>query len=95
MVFSPSNVLERWDSLSVGRPEIQKPAGALMGQRGKRGYSLLRRASPLRPWTFVKSIDAKIILTGGKGLADLMIEHNVGVTMVAAYETKRVDSDYV
>jgi restriction system protein len=33
-------------------------------------------------------------LIDGVELARLMIEHGVGVTRVAEYEVKRVDSDY-
>ena len=36
----------------------------------------------------------KIILIDGKRLAQLMIDHNVGVSTVKTYEIKRVDSDY-
>ena len=39
-------------------------------------------------------IDSKIVLIDGEQLALLMIDHNVGVTPVTSYETKKVDSDY-
>jgi len=42
----------------------------------------------------VKSIDTKIVLIDGKRLADLMIDYNVGVTIISTYQLKRVDSDY-
>ena len=85
---------KRWDSNPVGRPEVQKFAGALMGQRAKKGVFITTSSFSSQATEYVKSIDAKIILIDGKRLADLMIEHNVGMTTVAAYEIKRVDSDY-
>ena len=39
-------------------------------------------------------IDTRIILIDGTELARLMIAHGVGVTPVAVYELKRVDSDF-
>jgi restriction system protein len=36
----------------------------------------------------------RIVLIDGVELARLMIAHGVGVTPVAVYELKRVDSDY-
>ena len=43
---------------------------------------------------YVAKIDSKIVLIDGDHLAELMIEHNVGVASVASYETKRIDTDY-
>lgn len=39
-------------------------------------------------------IDSKIILIDGEELAELMIDYNVGVSIAANYEIKRIDSDY-
>jgi restriction system protein len=36
----------------------------------------------------------KVVLIDGETLANLMIDHGVGVTLEEAYEIKRVDSDY-
>jgi restriction system protein len=41
-----------------------------------------------------RRIESRIILIDGNELARLMIAHGVGVTPVAAYEVKRIDSDY-
>lgn len=40
------------------------------------------------------SDNPKIVLIDGEQLAQLMIDHNVGVSTVETYEIKRVDSDY-
>ncbi|MCR4437707.1 MAG: hypothetical protein NUW13_01520 [candidate division KSB1 bacterium] len=39
-------------------------------------------------------IDMRTVLVDGNQLAELMIDHDVGVTRMASYETKRVDADY-
>lgn len=31
---------------------------------------------------------------GGSGKADLMIEHDLGVSVAATYQLKRIDSDF-
>ena len=43
---------------------------------------------------YAERIDTRIILIDGTELAKLMIAHGVGVTAVAVYELKRVDSDF-
>lgn len=43
---------------------------------------------------FVRRINARIILIDGLRLADLMIEHNVGVAPVSRFDLKRLDHDY-
>ena len=45
-------------------------------------------------YAFVESIDAKVILIGGRMLAELMIDYGLGTTSTAKYEIRRVDSDY-
>jgi restriction system protein len=43
---------------------------------------------------YVKSVSQKVILINGPRLAELMIEHNLGVSTVRTLELKRLDSDY-
>ena len=39
-------------------------------------------------------LNGKIILIDGQQLAELMIDHDVGVSPLAAYEIKEIDTDY-
>ena len=41
-----------------------------------------------------KQTQNKIVLVNGKQLAKLMIEYDLGVSTVAAYKVKRIDSDF-
>ena len=43
---------------------------------------------------YADTVAQKIILIDGARLAELMIEHNVGVSTVRNIELKRLDSDY-
>ncbi len=38
--------------------------------------------------------ETKIVLIDGEQLAQLMIDHNIGVSTVTSYEIKRIDNDY-
>lgn len=43
---------------------------------------------------YARTAQKKIILINGQRLAELMIEHGVGVSTVRTIAIKRVDSDY-
>lgn len=85
---------KRWDSGIVGRPEIQKFAGALQGQRAKKGVFITTSAFTREAKEFAAFIDTRIVLIDGEQLAQLMIDHGVGVTTTTVYALKRLDSDY-
>ena len=83
---------KRWKN-NVGAPEIAGFAGALAGKGANKGIFITTSDFTKA----AKEYDAagfKIILIDGKRLAQLMIDHNVGVSTVKTYEIKRVDSDY-
>jgi len=84
---------KRWEA-TVGRPDIQKFAGALQGQRANKGVFITTSTFSRDAEEYVNAINSKIILIDGERLAGLMIDHNVGVAPVGVYELKRVDSDY-
>lgn len=84
---------KRWEG-TVGRPEIQKFAGALQGQRAKKGVFITTSGFTKDAIEYVALIESKIILIDGEKLASLMAEHNVGATVIGKYEVKKIDSDY-
>lgn len=84
---------KRWEG-SVGRPEIQKFAGALQGKRARKGVFITTSTFTKEAVGYASMIESKIILIDGEYLAKLMIEHNVGVSTVGIYEVKKIDSDY-
>lgn len=84
---------KRWQG-TVGRPEVQKFVGALHGKRARKGIFITTGTFSTEALDFVSQIESKVALIDGKQLAEMMIDSNVGVTPQAAYETKRIDSDY-
>jgi len=84
---------KRWDT-SVGRPEIQKFAGALQGQRAKKGIFITTSHFTRDADEYAQRIDSRIVLIDGRRLATLMYDYDVGVTSRATYTVKRIDSDY-
>lgn len=84
---------KRWEN-PVGRPEIQKFAGALAEHRAKKGVFITTSSFTKEALASVNKHDARIVLIDGEKLATLMIDHGLGVTLEASYEVKRIDSDY-
>jgi restriction system protein len=84
---------KRWEA-PVGRPEVQKFAGALQGHRARKGVFLTTSSFTKDALEFARMVDSKIVLIDGPSLAKLMIDHTVGVSPVRSYELKKIDSDY-
>ena len=85
---------KKWDEGTVGRPEIQKFAGALLGKKAKKGIFITTSTFTNEAKKYVTDINAKIILLDGKQLTELMIENDLGVSTQDIYTIKRIDSDY-
>ncbi len=84
---------KRWEN-NVSRPEVQKFAGALQGQRAKKGIFITTSAFTKEAMGYALKIENKIVLIDGERLSQLMIEHNIGVSTTASYEVKKIDIDY-
>jgi len=84
---------KRWQQ-NIGRPEVQAFVGALAGKKARKGVFITTSDFTKEAREYVQSIDHKIVLIDGRQLAELMIDHDVGVTVVQTYKLKRVDSDY-
>jgi restriction system protein len=84
---------KRWQQ-TVGRKEIQSFVGALAGQQAHKGVFITTSDFADTAIAYAKKVSQKVILIDGDKLADLMIKHNIGVTLSHAYEVKHVDSDY-
>jgi len=84
---------KRWEN-TVGRPEIQKFVGALTGQRARKGLFITTSDFSREAHDYVSRIETKVVLIDGETLAQLMIDHNVGVSTITTYELKKIDTDY-
>lgn len=85
---------KRYSEGTIGRPEIQKFAGALDMQRAKKGVFITTSKFSADAREFVSLIEKRIILIDGEELAGLMLDNNLGVSTKQVYEIKQLDSDY-
>lgn len=84
---------KRWEGV-VGRPVVQAFVGSLEGHRARKGVLITTSSFTGEAVHYVGMIDKKVILVDGARLAQLMIEHGVGVTVEQTYLVKRLDLDY-
>ena len=84
---------KRWQN-TVHRPEIDKFIGSLTRHRARKGVFITTSEFSPGALDAVHTLDMKIVLIDGQQLAELMIEHNLGVTRKEVYEVKQIDSDY-
>ena len=87
---------KQWKAGSlVGRPEIQKFGGAMMGQGASKGLFITTAGFTKEAADYAKkNLTSKIVLVDGEALAKLMIEYDIGVSTVETYRVKKVDSDF-
>ncbi len=84
---------KRWDG-PVGRPEVQKFAGALEGHRARKGVFVTTSTFTPDAVDYAQRLSSKIVLIDGQRLVDLMIEYDLGVSPDTTYQLKKIDSDY-
>ena len=84
---------KRWEA-TVGRPAVQGFVGALQGARASKGIIFTASTFSSDAVTYAAGVSPRVILVDGERLAELMIDHNVGVSNRETYAVKRVDSDY-
>jgi restriction system protein len=84
---------KRWQQ-TVGRKEIQSFVGALAGQQAHKGVFITTSDFADTAIAYAKKVPQKVILMDGQRLADLMIQHNIGVSKSHSFDVKHVDSDY-
>ena len=85
---------KRWEG-PVGRPVIQGFVGSMDYIRARKGVIMTTSTFTKDGLDFVDRIEGKkVVLIDGGRLADLMIEHNLGVTTTKTYELKEVSNDF-
>lgn len=82
---------KKWQG-AVGRPEVQAFYGALAGQRAKRGVFITTSTFTRQASEFARSVEG-IVLVDGSRLANLMIDHEVGVSS-RTIRIPKLDGDY-
>jgi restriction system protein len=84
---------KRWEN-PVGRPVVQAFAGSLEGHRARKGVMITTSSFSPSAREYVGMIEKRIILIDGEQLAQLMIDHGVGVSEEESFTIYRVDYDY-
>lgn len=85
---------KRWEG-TVGGPVVQGFVGALIGKKARKGVLITTSTFSQQAQNYASGIEnLKIILIDGEQLAQLMIDHDVGVTEESRYIVKKVDLDY-
>jgi restriction system protein len=80
---------------TVGRPDIQGFVGSLMGEGATKGVFITTSDFSKHAVEYADSIqNVRVILIDGQQLAQLMIEHNVGVSVEKTYTIKQIDENY-
>ncbi|RWQ14147.1 restriction endonuclease [Mesorhizobium sp.] len=85
---------KRYGTNTVGRPDVQAFVGSLVGLGATKGVFVTTSTFSPQARDFVKHLSQRVILVDGQSLADLMIEHGVGVRVSRAIEFKRLDEDF-
>lgn len=86
---------KRYGNGTVGRPEVQAFVGALSGQGASKGVFITTSsfAAPAKEYAR-QNHSFKVSLIDGIELARLMIDYDLGVSLVQRYDVKRIDSDF-
>jgi restriction system protein len=84
---------KRWKN-NIGRVEIQNFVGALAGKKANKGIFITTSDFHDNAHDYAAGLHQKVILVDGRRLAELMIEHGIGVAEEYAYSIKKIDSDY-
>ena len=72
----------------------QKFAGALMGQKARKGAFITTGDFTNDAKTYASGVESKIVLIDGATLVNSMIDCGIGVSTVVSYEIKKIDRDY-
>ncbi len=84
---------KRWEA-DVGRPEIQKFVGALAGNKANKGVFITSAGFSKGATEYASQVNHRVVLIDGQTLAELMIDHDLGVSTKDVYTVKRLDTDY-
>jgi restriction system protein len=86
---------KRYTENSIGRPTVQSFIGAMTGGGCRKGVFVTSSTFTAEAKAYANDLrDMKLILIDGKKLAELMIQHEVGVQVKSTYRISKVDHDF-
>ncbi|WP_339348456.1 restriction endonuclease [uncultured Sphingomonas sp.] len=80
--------------VGVGRPDVQGFVGSLVGFGATKGVFVTTSSFSAPAIDFVRHLPQRVVLIDGTRLAELMIEHGVGVRVSRTIAVKRLDEDF-
>jgi restriction system protein len=84
---------KRWQA-AVHRPDVMGFVGSLEGKKARKGVMITTSSFSTGAQEYAASIEKKVVLVDGPQLAELMIEHHVGVAPLQTYTVDRIDEDF-
>lgn len=83
---------KRWQN-PVGVSVVREFVGSLLDRKAKKGVLITTSSFSNEAREYAARVGNTVLVDGQK-LAELMIEHGVGVTEIARYTLHKIDSDY-
>ena len=81
-------------SSNVGRPEVHGFVGSLVGLGATKGGFVTTSSFSSHARDYVNHLPQRVILIDGDRLAELLVEHGVGVRVSRTITVKRIDEEY-
>ena len=86
---------KRYSENSIGRPTIQSFVGAMTGGGCKKGVFVTSSTFTAEAKSFADGLtDVRLVLIDGARLAELMMEHCVGVQVKETIQVAKIDQDF-
>ncbi|MCT8988753.1 restriction endonuclease [Chelativorans sp. SCAU2101] len=78
----------------VSRPDVQRFIGSLTGEGATKGVFVTTSDFSKEAHEYLHRVQHRVVLINGQRLAQLMIQHGVGVRVRQTYKVQSVDEDY-
>ena len=86
---------KRWKKNKIREKDVHRFVGSLEGKKASKGVFITTAEFDSKAINFAKNArNFTVVLIDGQKLVELMIDHNVGVSVEAKYNLKKIDSDY-
>lgn len=86
---------KRYSNGTVGRPDIQSFVGALTGKHATRGVFITTSEFSKDALEYARTVQQyRVILIDGEKLAELMIQHKVGVAISRTIDLVEIDENF-
>ncbi len=79
---------------TVGRPHIQQFIGSLTGESATKGVFVTTSDFSRDARDYLNRVQQRVVLINGQRLAQLMVQHGVGVRTRTSYIVQKIDEEY-